>query len=132
MPAAWSFSNLKALSLMSTRLPEWVITNGSGSAGFGGVAAGGEAEAAAVSFLGCAAAGGGPSSLALAGAGPDGDSVDSAVGSGTGGKMVGRNISSLGANLTASSLVPNSITTKASGTSVRASQAAAWTRGLSQ
>src|SRR5258708_4129746 len=116
---------------MSTRLPEWVITNGNRSAGFCGFAVCGEAEAA-VSFFGGAAPGGGPSSLGLADAGLDGDAVDSGVGSGTGGKMVGRNVSSLGANFAASSAVPNSIATKASGTSVRAGQVANCSRAVAR
>src|SRR5690242_4146375 len=93
---------------MKTRLARCVITNGRCSAGgcCGDDAMAGVALDCALSF--CT-----PGAAALSG-----------VASGTGGRIVGKKVSSFGANLFASSFVGNSIAKKIMGTSVRAGQLA--------
>src|SRR5438874_1706252 len=91
---------------MRTRLPACVITNGKCSAG-------GDGEPL-------------PKGLAagIALAAPGWADTGEGEASGTGGKTVGKNFASVGANLLASSFVGNSIATKTSGTSERAGQVA--------
>src|SRR5438067_2191151 len=93
---------------MKTRLPRCVITNGRCSAGgcCGDEVIAGVALGAALSF--CVFR----------------EDELSGVASGTGGRIVGKKVSSFGANLFASSFVENSIATKIIGTSVRAGQPA--------
>src|SRR5437762_5746979 len=96
---------------MKTKLPERVTLKGSCSTGAGD---GAETTGGAAGFC---APGWGELAAAASFVGPSGVT-------GTGGKTVGRKVSSLGANLLASSFVGNSIATKTAGTSVRAGQVA--------
>ncbi|PYS80898.1 MAG: hypothetical protein DMF70_10055 [Acidobacteria bacterium] len=133
LPAGCSLSNLKGLSLIQTRLPACVITKGKCSATGPGVAPGVATGMARIGTTGVtrSVATGAVSgvvfaslSIGFAGRDPSTDGLAGfasgvGVASGTGGRITGKNFSSLGANFSASSGDGNSIATKVAGISVR-------------
>src|SRR5437660_728122 len=102
---------------MKTKVPEWVMTNGKRSTAGGGA---GRVTFGVANGVGFATDG----EAADSGAAFPFGSGDASGVTGTRGNTVGKNFSSFGANLSASSLVGNSIATNTFGRSVRVGQVA--------